>query len=150
MKSRIQWYAIGIMSLNLAAIGHALAAGESPQKAVTAAEDQWTQAEKTNNSDAAAALLADKFMFIDSDGAVSSRAKYLADSKETKFTSIDVTDLHVTVTGHTAVATMIFKSKGTLPNGKPMDINARRADTWVKMPDGKWQCVLSQGSNLTK
>jgi len=30
-----------------------------------------------------------------------------------------------------------------------MDYNARWA-TYVKMPDGKWQCVLSQGSDLKK
>jgi ketosteroid isomerase-like protein len=63
---------------------------------------------------------------------------------------VDIADLHITVFGHTAVATMMFKAKGTDSKGKPMNINARWADTWVKIPDGKWQCVLSQGSDLKK
>jgi len=45
---------------------------------------------------------------------------------------------------------MVLKAKGTDEKGKPMDVNARWADTWVKMPSGAWQCVLSQGSNLKK
>lgn len=133
-----------VMSLCLGEIARADGPAE---KAVAAAEDQWTQAEKTNNADAAESLFADKFIFVDTDGSVNSRAKYLADWKATKYTSVDVSDFHVSVTGHTAVVTMIFKSKGTLANGKPMDINARWVDTWVKMPDGKWQCVLSQGTD---
>jgi ketosteroid isomerase-like protein len=58
--------------------------------------------------------------------------------------------LHITVVGQTAIATMVFKTKGTDAKGKPMEYNARWADTYVKMPNGKWQCVLSQGSDLKK
>jgi ketosteroid isomerase-like protein len=45
---------------------------------------------------------------------------------------------------------MVFKAKGADAKGKAMDYHARCADTYVKMPDGKWQCVLSQGSDLKK
>jgi ketosteroid isomerase-like protein len=45
---------------------------------------------------------------------------------------------------------MVFKAKGADAKGKAMDYHARWADTYVKMPDGKWQCVLSQGSDLKK
>ncbi len=95
-----------------------------------------------------APLLADKFIGIGTDGKISNRAKNLADAKATKFSSVDIEDLHITVVGHTAIAVMVFKAKGTDEKGKPMDINARWADTWVKMPSGAWQCVLSQGSSL--
>jgi ketosteroid isomerase-like protein len=117
---------------------------------VAAAEEQWTQSERTNNPDLAAPLLAEKLIYIDTDGSISNRAKFLADAKATKFASVDVEGLHITVFGHTAIATMVFRGKGTDSKGKPMDLNARWADTWVKMPDGKWQCVLSQGSDLKK
>jgi ketosteroid isomerase-like protein len=95
-------------------------------------------------------LLADKIINIDVDGSISNRAKEIADSKATKFASVDIEDLHITAFGDTVVATMIFKSKGTDAKAKPMDVHARWADTWVKMPSGSWQCVLSQGSNLKK
>ena len=132
------------------AIAQAQPADETAEKAVAAAEEQWTQSERTNNPDLAAPLLAEKLIYIDTDGSISNRAKFLADAKATKFTSVDIQDLHVTVNGNTAIATMVFKGKGTDSKGKPMDLKARWADTWVKMPDGKWQCVLSQGSDLKK
>jgi len=150
MHNRVALCLLGVISLGLAAVAQALPADGSAEKAVVAAEEQWTQSERTNNPDLAAPLLADKLIYIDTDGTISSRAKFLADAKVTKFTSVDIENLHITVFGHTAVATMVFKGKGTDSKGKPMDINARWADTWVKMPDGKWQCVLSQGSDLKK
>jgi ketosteroid isomerase-like protein len=150
MKNKIGLCLLGLISLSLAAIGQALPADGSTEKAVTALEDQWTQSERTNNPDLLGPLLADKLIYIDTDGTISNRAKVLADSKATKYTSVDIQDFHVTVNGQTAIATMVFKGKGTDAKGKPMDINARWADTWVKMSDGKWQCVLSQGSDLKK
>ena len=150
MKNKIALCLLGVISLGVGTIAQAQTAGETAEKAVAAAEEQWTQSERTNNADLLAPLLADKFIFIDIDGTVSNRVQQLADAKATKYSSVDIGDFHITVFGHTAVATMVFKSKGTDPKGKPMDVNARWADTWVKMPDGKWQCVLSQGSELKK
>lgn len=150
MKTRIALCLAGVISLSAVVIAQAQTAGGSAEKAVAALEERWTQSEKTNNADLLVPLLADKFISIDIDGTMSDRVKYLADAKATKFTSVDIQDFHITVNGQTAVAIMVFKSKGTDSKGKPMDVNARWADTWVKMPDGKWQCVLSQGSDLKK
>jgi ketosteroid isomerase-like protein len=149
MKTKIALCLLGVISLGVGIV-QAQAADVSAEKAVTAAEDQWTQSERTNNPELAAPLIADKFMFIDTDGSISSRTKYLAETKATKFASVDIQEFVVTVNGNTAIATMIFKAKGTDSTGKPMDLNARWADTWVKMPSGKWQCVLAQGSDLKK
>jgi DNA alkylation repair enzyme len=41
-----------------------------------------------------------------------------------------------------------FKGKGTDPSGKPLDENERWTDTWVKMPNGKWQCAASHASTV--
>jgi ketosteroid isomerase-like protein len=150
MKNRIVVRMLGAISLNIAMFGQVLAADVTAEKAVAALEEQWTQSERTNNTDLLAPLLADKFINIDVDGSISNRAKELDDTKATKFASVDIEDLHITAFGDTVVATMVFKSKGTDAKGKPMDINARWADTWVKMPSGSWQCVLSQGSNLKR
>jgi ketosteroid isomerase-like protein len=150
MNNKIALCLLGVISLGVAAIAQAQPADGTSEKAVAALEDQWTQSEKTNNPDLLAPLLAEKFIFIDIDGKMSNRAKELAETKATKYASVDIEDLRITVVGHTAIATMVFKAKGTDAKGKPMDINARWADTYVKMPDGKWQCVLSQGSDLKK
>jgi hypothetical protein len=148
MSNKIAFCVLGLISLGITPIAQAQKAAGTAQKAVAALEDQWTQSQRTNNPDLAAPLLADKFIGIGTDGKISNRDKDLADAKATKFASVDIEDLHITVFGSTAVATMVFKAKGTDEKGKPMDINARWADTWVKMPGGAWQCVLSQGSGL--
>ena len=150
MNNRTALCLLGMLCLALAPGAPARAADVSAEKAVAAAEEQWTQSEKTNNADLAAPLLADKFIYIDTDGSISGRTKFLADSKLTKYSSVEAQDFHITAFGNTAVATMMFKAKGTDAKGNAMNINSRWADTWVKMPDGKWQCVLSQGSDLKK
>ena len=93
-----------------------------------------------------APLLADKFVNTGSDGKVTNKAESLASAKATKYDSVAYDDLKVTALGSTAVATGDFKAKGTDPSGKPLDVHERFTDTWVKMPNGKWQCVASQGT----
>jgi ketosteroid isomerase-like protein len=150
MNNKIALCLLAVISLGVAMSAQAQTADKTAEKAVAAAEEQWSQSEKTNNVDLLAPLLADKFILIDIDGTMMNRTQELADAKATKYASEDAEDLHITVFGNTAVATMIFKAKGTDSKGKPMDVHARWADTYVKMPDGKWQCVLSQGSDLKK
>ncbi len=116
------------------------------EQAVAAMEQKWLQSQKTNNPDLVAPLLADKFINTGSDGKVTNRAESLANAKATKYESVDYDDLKVTVFGDTAIATGAFKAKGTDPAGKPLDVQERFTDTWVKMPNGQWQCVASQGS----
>jgi len=116
------------------------------EQAVAALEQKWLQSQKTNNPDLVAPLLADKFVMTNSDGKVSDKAESLKMAKATKYTSVDYPDVKVTVFGNTAIATGGFKAKGTDPSGKPLDANERWTDTWVKMPDGKWQCVASASS----
>ena len=118
----------------------------SKEQAVAALEQQWLQSQKTNNPDLVAPLLAEKFVNTGSDGKVTSKAESLANAKATKYDSVDYENLKVTVFGDTAIATGLFTAKGTDPSGKPLDMHERFTDTWVKMPNGKWQCVASHGS----
>jgi ketosteroid isomerase-like protein len=118
------------------------------EKAVAALENKWMQSQKTNNPDLVAPLLAEKFVGTGPDGKVTDKAQTLADAKGTKYSSIEYQDVKVTVFGNTAIATGLSNATGTDPAGKPLE-NVRWTDTWVKMPDGKWQCVASHAS-LTK
>jgi uncharacterized protein (TIGR02246 family) len=132
-------------------LGNAAWAKDKPadgdtEKAVAALEQQWLQSQKTNNPDLIAPLLADKFINTGSDGKVTSKSESLANAKATKYDSVDYDNVKVTVFGDTAIAVGDFKAKGTDPSGKPLDANERFTDTWVKMSDGKWQCVASHQS----
>jgi ketosteroid isomerase-like protein len=65
-----------------------------------------------------------------------------------KYISAENNDVKVTVFGHTASATGGFKGKGTDASGKPFDEDERWTDTWVKMPNGQWQCVATHTSRV--
>ena len=138
---------IGLLSLGIAAWSQAQTTGGT-EKAVAALEQQWLQSQKTNNSDLVAPLLADKFVSTGSDGKVESKAELLARAKATKYDSAEYDDVKVTVFGNMAIATGGFKAKGTDASGKPLDTHERWTDTWVKMPNGKWQCVASHVSPI--
>ena len=116
------------------------------EKAVAALEEQWLKSQQTNNVDLLIPLLADKFIDTFGDGKVTGKKEAIAMAKSTKWTSAEYVDLKVSAYGDAAVATGTFKGKGTDGSGKPLDLYERWTDTWVKMSDGKWQCVASQGT----
>ena len=145
MKRTWMWCLIGLLSLGSAAWSQAQTTGGT-EKAVAALEQQWLQSQETNNPDLVAPLLADKFINTGSDGKVTGKAETLANAKATKYDSAEYVDLKITAFGDTAIATGGFNAKGTDPAGKPMDTHERFTDTWVKMQNGKWQCVASHGS----
>jgi ketosteroid isomerase-like protein len=145
MKRTWMWCLIGLLCLGNAAWSQAQQTGGT-EKAVAALEQQWLQAQKTNNPELLAPLLADKTVVTDADGKVLDKDGTLALYKKTKWDSAEYTGVKVTVFGDTAIATGGFKGKGTDATGKPFDVNERWTDTWMKMPSGQWQCVASHAS----
>jgi ketosteroid isomerase-like protein len=119
----------------------------SAEKEVAALEQKWLESQKTNNADLIVPLLADNFIETTSEGKIiDGKAATVAASKATKWSSAEYSDVHVRVFGTTAIATGRFIGKGTDDSNKPFDTNERWTDTWVKMPNGKWQCVASHAS----
>ncbi len=139
---------LGLVSLAGAASAQAPQASATTEKAVLALENQWLKSQQTNNADLAAPLWADKLVSTGADGKMMNKAQYLADAKASKYTAASYENVQVTVFGDTAIATGVFNGKGTDSSGKPMDVHVRWTDTWVKMPDGKWQCVATQVSPI--
>ena len=139
-------YLLVLLSLMNAPWSQAQKTGGATEKTVTALEQTWLQSQKTSNPDPLAPLLADKFVNTGSDGTVTAKAETLALVKMMKFDSGEYYDVQVTVFGGTAIATGGFRGKGTDASGKPLTVNERWTDTWVKMPNGQWQCVASQGT----
>lgn len=142
------WCVIGLLLIGCAAWSQDKMSSGDTEKAVAALEQQWLQSQKTNNPDLVAPLLADKFTATGSDGKVTTKAESLANAKATKYDNADYEDVKVVAFGDTAIATGGFKAKGTDPAGKPMDVHERWTDTWMKMPNGKWQCVASHTSTV--
>ena len=148
MKRSLIWYSLGVVLLASAVWSQA--SNTEAEQAVTALEQKWLQGQQTNNPDLIAPLLADKIVDTEIDGKVQDKAGLMEMTKAIKYKSAEVEDLKVTVFGDTAIASGGFKGTGTDPEGKPFDIHIRWTDTWVKMPNGQWQCVATQGTTIKK
>jgi ketosteroid isomerase-like protein len=140
--------AVGLLSVNPASAQSAMTMSGGTEQAIAAMEQKWLEAQNANKPDAIAPMLADKFVNTDNTGKVTGKAEALADAKNVKWTSGAISDVKVSVFGDTAIATGVFKGKGTDSSGKPLDDNDRWTDTWVKMAGGKWQCVASHQSPI--
>jgi ketosteroid isomerase-like protein len=150
MRNLSAWVLLGVFSLGSAAWSQAQEMSDGAEKAVAALEDQWLQSQRTNNPDLIAPHLADKFVSTGAEGKVSNKAEALAAAKASKYTSVDYLNTKVFVYGSTAIAIGEFKGEGTDSSGKPFDAPEQYTDTWVKMPDGKWQCVATHSSKIAK
>ena len=123
-------------------------AQESVEKALMDLERQWVNASSASNGDALAPLLAADFVSVQADGAMLTKAVYVANTSKAKWQVNEVSAMKVQVHGDSAVVTGIWTGKGTDGAGKAYDGRERFVDTWVKMPDGTWQCVASVGVTL--
>lgn len=122
---------------------------QSTEKAITALEGQWVQAQLTNNPDLLIPLLAEKFINTSDDGKVTSKSETIASYRQTKWTSAENANVKVVVYGDTAIAIGTYKGKGS-KKGKPFEAHVQWTDTWIKMPTGQWQCVASQVSPIAQ
>jgi hypothetical protein len=141
MRNQWLWGLVGLVSLSTGALAQK---GGDIEKGLMALEDQWLQADKTNNPELLAPLIADKYLSTTSEGKFEDKAKVLAETKSRKYTSAAYEDMKVTVFGDTAIVRGTYKGSGTETSGKPFDERLRWTDTWIKMPNGKWQVIASQ------
>ena len=144
MKRSLIWCSLGLVLFASAAWSQTGGA----EATVAALEEKWLQGQRTNNVDLIIPLLADKFVETMSDGKVIDKTVAMTMARTMKYTSIENEDVKVIVFGDAAVATGGSKAKGTDSSGKPFDSYERWTDTWVKMPNGRWQCVATQATEV--
>jgi ketosteroid isomerase-like protein len=149
MKIAFAWCVLGFLALSNVTISRAEGSSGDIEKAIAALEKQWTQAETANNADLIAPLLADKFTITESEGQVLDRAAFLAEERSNQYSSSEIDDLKIKVFGDTAIASYALRQKYT-SKGKAFDSHTRETDTWVKVPNGVWQCVAAHGSKIKK
>ncbi len=107
-----------------------------------------TEAENSNKPELIAPLLAEKSIFTGTDGLVMDRAGELALEKSNHYLSSKVDDFKVKVYGNTAITSYALHTTRSDKSG-PFEKHERVTDTWIKMPNGKWQVVASHGSNIS-
>ena len=135
-----------VASVMMATGAMVLAQGNVAQ-ALMDLERQWSKAAVAGNARGIDPLLAADFLSFPSDGAApQTKAVFLA--SKSKWQVYEVSEMKVQVHGDSAVVSGIWTGKGTDEAGKSVSPKERFADTWVKMPDGKWQCVASASITL--
>ena len=138
---------LAIASVMLATCAFALAQGGVEQTLMDL-ERQWVKAALAGKGEAVAPLLATNFVSVQSDGTMQTKAEYVATTSKGKWQVNEVSDMKVQVHGDSAVVTGVWTAKGTDGTGRAFDGKERFADTWVKMPDGTWQCVVSASAPM--
>ena len=123
-------------------------AQSSIEKTLMDLEGQWVKAALASKGAAIAPLLATDFVSIQSNGTTQTKVAYVAATNTGKWQVSEVSDMNVQVHGESAVVTGVWTGKGTDGTGKSIDGQERFADTWVKMADGKWQCVASASAPM--
>jgi ketosteroid isomerase-like protein len=136
---------LGVMTAQEGAAGNA--SGPVAQ-ALIDLENQWAKASKAADGDALAPMLAEDFVQVDSDGSLRGKSEVIARMKKGKWTTNEVSDMKVMVHGDSAVVTGTWTGNGTTGDGRAINGKERWADTWVKMANGKWQCVASASAPM--
>lgn len=114
-----------------------------------AIENAWNQAQIHRDGEALNKLVADTFVYTDTDGTVMNKSKFIADSKDPSVQTSMVANDDVSVSFYpgVAVVTGAYHAKGT-NRGRPFDHHGRFTDTWI-LTSGQWVCVASH-TNLMK
>ena len=145
MTIRARW-SYGLAFGFLAALSVANASPESDQKDVAKLDTKYQAAVKANDAAAMDQILANDFILVEGDGAVSNKADLLKEAKSRRINYAHQENLEQTVRvyGDTAVVTAKLWGKGT-DAGKPFDWTLWYSDTYVRRAGG-WRYVFGQAS----
>lgn len=117
---------------------------------ILALENAWNSAEQQKDTKVLDELLSNSLSYTDYDGTFMNKAEFLASVSSPNLHPEAITNESVTVHtyGSTAIATGVYREKGTL-NGKGYSRRERFTDTWVN-ENGVWHCVAGQSTLLPK
>jgi uncharacterized protein (TIGR02246 family) len=119
---------------------------DSDAAAIKALEEKWATSANNNDAAGVAAILADSATITGSDGVMRNKAETMAAMKDRKYETAVGEDIKVAVYGDAAVATGVWRAKGT-ENGKPFAEVERFTDTYVRN-GGQWKCVAEHASAM--
>ena len=114
-----------------------------------AIENAWNQAQIHRDGEALNRMVADTFVYTDTDGTVMNKSKFISDSEDPSVRTSMVAndDVKVYFYPGVAIVTGAYHAKGT-NRGKAFDHYGRFTDTWI-LSSGQWSCVASH-TNLVK
>lgn len=145
MKHRIPCLALLLLACQ--APRASLASESEDIAAVSALDTRYQAAVKANDAATMARILADDFVLVIGNGAVSTKADLLkeAEDRVRTYEHQEGTAQTVRVWGDTAVVTARLWMKGSRKDGTPFDYTLWFSDTYVRQPSG-WRYVFGQAS----
>ena len=121
--------------------------GGKIEQTIKSMENEMREAVLKGDAEGSAKNLASNFIRVYPDGSVASRQQTIDDLKGSfKYTSIEVSEQQVQVTGDTAVSVFKASVKGTR-NGQPIDGDYRGVRTWAK-EGGQWKVVAFSSTKV--
>lgn len=139
-------------NLTIAILAFALlvtaSAGNNDDKAVLKLEQEWVDALTKSDTAALERLYHNDLIYTHSSGAVDSKASYIGNLKSgnTKYQSLDRTEIKVSVYGSTAIATCRAEIR-LLSKGQPVNLTARLLHVYIRQ-NGRWQMIAHQSTRL--
>lgn len=115
---------------------------------VLALEHAWDQALERRDVKALSTIFDGSLIYVDYDGAVLTKAGYLARVKAntTPIQQIVAEEMNVQMFGSTAVVVGTYRVKG-MEKGKPYLRRGRFTDIWVRT-SGNWMCVAAASTPI--
>ena len=113
-------------------------------------EAEFANAIVKNNPEEIRQFVSDDWIIINADGGIIDRQRFLEVIKSGTLTHemMESDDIRVRVYGDSAVVSAITRSKGKFM-GQEFTTHERSTDVFVRR-DGRWRCVLTQLTGLTK
>lgn len=145
----MKWTACLVVLAGAIALHAQNEADEAAKAKVIALEKAWNQAYKMGDTKALSSILDDAVVLIEDDGALKSKAQFLASVKSSNANEEQVApeSLTVHVHGQTAIAVGVFAAKGS-HGGKPYVRRERFVDTWI-LKNGNWVCIATNATPIT-
>jgi ketosteroid isomerase-like protein len=138
-----------LLFVSMQLIGQEAASADSQRSKILALENAWNQAETNKDAKALDGLLASTLVYIDYDGTIMDKAKFMASVRAPSLHPEQIVNESMTayMYGDSAVVTGIYREKGAR-NGKAYSRRGRFTDTWVNQ-NGTWVCAASQSTLIS-
>ena len=142
-------FCVLLLFLSLPLAGQEAANADSQRTKILALENAWNRAEESKDVKALDGLLASTLVYVDYDGTLMDKAKFIASVKAPSLHPEQIVNESMTayVYGDSAVVTGIYREKG-VRNGKAYSRRGRFTDTWVNQ-SGTWVCAASQSTLIS-
>ena len=138
-----------VLAIGATLQGQTLMTDNAEAARLLALENAWNQAELKHDARALDLLLAETFVYTDSDGSFLNRTRWLAHVRhgDDHYALLANENQTARVYGETAVVTGIYREEGRFGDNRNVVRRGRFTDTWIKQ-NGAWRCVASQATLL--